>query len=668
MIPPDMPKTKVGRNTPCPCGSGKKYKQCCALRANANRALPLCASRPRYARTDALLQRGNSLLEAGRAAGAVLLMQEAVALSPDYAAAHIHLAAAYEALDHLDDAAACLQKALRLAPANASTLDRLGLVLFRLNRMEDAFDCFSRATGLDDKLHEAHYYLGVILQNAGRPDEAVQHYRRALCLAPRLAEAHNNLGVCQRLLGHLDDAIASCTHALAINPDYALAHNNLGLFYKDVGRLDEAVDSYRRAVACAPEYIQAHSNLLYLLYFHPAHNDASILNEARTLAARLAPADDTRMRVSSGPRRDVPPRLRIGYVSPDFREHCQALFTVPLLAHHDRRRFEIHCYAHLPQPDAVSDRLAASVDHWHVTHHLSDAQLAGLIEGHEIDVLVDLTMHMAGGRPGLFARKPAPVQVAWLAYPGTTGIPAIDYRLTDPWLDPPGQTEEHYSERSERLPDSFWCYDPLESALDPGPLPALTAGHVTFGCLNNFCKVSERSLRLWAKVMTATPASRLLLLAPAGRHRGRILGLLADCGVNESRIEFVDYLPRREYLQTFRRIDICLDTLPYNGHTTSLDAYWMGVPVVTRVGHTVAGRAGWSQLNNLGHVELAAFDDDAFVAIASDLASDTDRLGRLRRLLRLELESSPLMNGPRFARAIEGIYTRLAQRHDLPRR
>ena len=660
---------KTGRNAPCPCGSGKKFKHCCASPARTATNAPSFARLQLSRQAEALAKQGADFLRREQPAASVEFFRRAIACAPDFSEAHFNLAVAYYALDALEPAAACLHRVLQLNPNAVAALERLGLILFRLDRIEDAFDCFKRATALDDGLDEAHYYMGVILQNAGQPDAAVDCYRRALTINAGLAEAHNNLGVCLRLLGQIDEAIACCTEALALAPNFALAHNNLGLFYKDVGRLDEAVDSYRRAIACDPAYTQAHSNLLYLLYFHPDHNDASILLEAKKLAAGEALA-----RGASEPitpiahiapvlRGNAPRRLRIGYVSPDFREHCQSLFTLPLFENHDRTNFEICCYAHLPQPDALSERLAAHADLWRATHQLNDAQLAALIAADHLDVLVDLTMHMAGGRPAMFARKPAPVQVAWLAYPGTTGLPAIDYRLTDPWLDPAGQSEDCYSERSERLPDTFWCYDPLTSDLEPGPLPALMNGYVTFGCLNNFCKVSEQTLRLWARVMAALPTSKLLLLAPEGRHRGRVLNILEKCGIAGVRVEFMHYLPRREYLQTFQRIDLCLDTLPYNGHTTSLDAYWMGVPVITRVGNTIAGRAGWSQLNNLGHAELAAFDDDAFVRIALDLAGDPEKLDGLRTTLRAALQSSPLMDGPRFARAIEAIYTRIALPH-----
>jgi predicted O-linked N-acetylglucosamine transferase (SPINDLY family) len=276
-------------------------------------------------------------------------------------------------------------------------------------------------------------------------------------------------------------------------------------------------------------------------------------------------------------------------------------------------------------------------------------------------------MHLSGGRPLVFARRPAPVQVAWLAYPGTTGLDAMDWRLSDPYLDPPGHGgpgsgpgakgphDCYYSERTYRLPHTFWCYNPAID-LQVNDLPALAAGHVVFGSLNNFCKINSPLLRLWGKVMAAVPDSRLLLLAPPGIARQRVLAELAGQGIEAGRIEFVPRQQRPTYMQTYHRIDIVLDTLPYNGHTTSLDSYWMGVPVVTLVGQTSFGRAGLSQLTNLGLPELIARSEAEFVSIIRDLAGDLPRLAELRRTLRGRMEASPLMDAKSFARDIETAY------------
>jgi predicted O-linked N-acetylglucosamine transferase (SPINDLY family) len=273
---------------------------------------------------------------------------------------------------------------------------------------------------------------------------------------------------------------------------------------------------------------------------------------------------------------------------------------------------------------------------------------------------VDLTMHLAANRLLVFARKPAPVQVCWLAYPGSTGLNQIDYRFTDPYLDPPGTDESVYSEKTVRLPDSFWCYDSIEGRDIPiNPLPATENGFVTFGSLNNFCKVNDALLDLWAQVMRLVPGSRLLLLAPESSARKWVTDRVSQAGIDPQRIVFVPRQSRQKYLEEYHKIDICLDSYPVTGHTTSLDCFWMGVPVVTLVGDTPFPRAGWCQLSNLGLKELAATNPDQFVQIAMDLAHDLPRLQSLRSTLRPRMERSPLMDALRFARNVEAAYRKM---------
>jgi predicted O-linked N-acetylglucosamine transferase (SPINDLY family) len=269
---------------------------------------------------------------------------------------------------------------------------------------------------------------------------------------------------------------------------------------------------------------------------------------------------------------------------------------------------------------------------------------------------------MARNRLLVFARKPAPVQVTFAGYPGTTGLSAIDYRLTDPYLDPPGLNDRHYSEESIRLCDTFWCYDPLASEPAVNPLPALGKGHITFGCLNNFCKINASVLKLWAQVLKAIDHSQIMIRTAEGTHRQRTLGLLEQEGITPDRVTFVASQPRPQYLELYHRIDIGLDTFPYNGHTTSLDSFWMGVPVITLVGQTVVGRAGLSQLTNLGLPELIGQTPEQYVGLAAELAGDWPRLAELRATLRARMQKSPLMDAPRFARNVEAAYRAMWRR------
>jgi predicted O-linked N-acetylglucosamine transferase (SPINDLY family) len=354
--------------------------------------------------------------------------------------------------------------------------------------------------------------------------------------------------------------------------------------------------------------------------------------------------------------RDQNRRLRIGYVSPDFRQHVVGFNLQPLFEHHDHEQFEIFCYSDVVAPDTITRWFEKRADHWVDSHRLSDEQLAEQIRLDRIDLLVDLALHTRENRLLVFAEKPAPVQVSFAGYPGSTGVSAIQYRLSDPYLDPQpnGGDVVH-------LPHSFWCYQPNED-VPVNPLPAGDAGIITFGCLNNFCKINASVLDLWARVMKQVQGSRLLLLARQGSHRRRTIDYLRQQGVDSDRVEFVSYAPRREYLMQYHRIDIGLDTFPYNGHTTSLDSLWMGVPVVTLCGELAVSRAGFSQLSNLGLRELVARSADEFVTIATALAADRNKLRQLRTELRPRMQQSPLMDAAGFARGIETGYGKLIQR------
>ena len=613
----------------------------------------ILAAEPNHA--DALHLLGVIAYQSGRNEIAVQYIRRAIGLNGRQPTYHANLGCALKDLRKLDEAIACHRRALELKPDSPETHNNLGNALQAQGKLDEAVACWRRALELKPDYAEAHNNLGNALKDQGELDEALACYRQALERNSHYAEAHNNLGIVLKEQGNFDEAIACYRRALELQPDYAEAHNNLGVAFKDQGRLDEALACCRRALEAKPEFVEAQSNLLYAQLFHPDRDAAALCEEHRRWNQQYAAP---LVKFIQPHRNDRSPdrRLRIGYVSPDFREHCQALFTVPLLSAQDHEGFEIVCYADVVRPDGITGRLRSCADGWRNIVGLGHEQVAELIRQDGIDILVDLSMHMAGNRLLVFARKPAPVQACWLAYPGTTGVSTIDYRITDPYLDPPGLYDHCYTEQSVRLPDSFWCYDPLADAPAVNTLPVAEKGHISFGCLNNFCKVNPSVLKLWAEVLKAVAGSRLTLLAGQGTHRQHTLDMLAEEGVDRDRVTFVTYQPRGSYLANYRDIDIGLDTVPYNGHTTSLDSYWMGVPVVTLVGPTVVGRAGLSQLTNLGLPELIAAGPEQFVRIAAELAHDFPRLSGLRATLRERLRASPLMDAPRFARNLEAAY------------
>jgi predicted O-linked N-acetylglucosamine transferase (SPINDLY family) len=329
-----------------------------------------------------------------------------------------------------------------------------------------------------------------------------------------------------------------------------------------------------------------------------------------------------------------------------------------LFQHHDHAQFEVFCYAQVPSPDAMTRRLQQHADHWRTIVGLSDEQVASQIRLDGIDILVDLTLHMASNRLLVFARKPAPVQVTYLAYCGSSGMSAIDYRISDPYLDPPGSDLSCYSEETVRLPRTYWCYQPGASPA-PAPAPALKNGFITFGCLNNFAKVSPVALDLWATILVAVPKSRLIIHASPGAHLNDIARRMERAGVEASRVLFIGKQPWAAYMQTYAEIDIALDPFPYAGGITTCDALWMGVPAVTLSGETAVGRGGRSILSNLGLMELIAFSPDQYARIAIDLAQDRDRITDLRDRMQDRMLASPLMDAPRFARDMEAAYRQM---------
>jgi predicted O-linked N-acetylglucosamine transferase (SPINDLY family) len=329
---------------------------------------------------------------------------------------------------------------------------------------------------------------------------------------------------------------------------------------------------------------------------------------------------------------------------------------LPLLQHHDSSQFEVFAYADVPAPDSVSAQVEAHVRVWRNIAGMEDSELADLVRSDQIDILVDLAAHTAGGRLLAFARKPAPVQVNYLAYCSTTGLDAIDYRLTDPFLDPEGVELSDYCEKSIYLPKTYWCYSVPGVSLPVRPRPAEQAGTVTFGCLNNFCKVTNDTLRVWGRLLALVPNSRLLIYARMSSQRRRVEDVMGAFGVDGSRIKSIDYQSFENYLATYHQIDIGLDPIPFTGGSTTCDALWMGVPVVSLAGRTAVSRGGLSLLSNVGLPELVAGSEDDYVRIAAELAEDWPRLALMRQALRARLKASPIMDPTRFARDIETAF------------
>jgi protein O-GlcNAc transferase len=512
------------------------------------------------------------------------------------------------------------------APANPGVGDpqfkfQLGNLLFAQGDSAEAAMLFSEVLASRPSFAEAHNNLGNALSKLGRTAEAVHHYRRAVTLAPTMSEAHNNLGCALFLLGQLGPAISHYKEAIRLN-----------------------------AGTSAP-----YTNLVLALHYVPGVTSALIRETTRRWAATLPPR---LVQLSAPAGKGRSRKLRIGYVSGDFRNHPVAYFIEAILAAHDRKAVEVFCYGNAPVADATTTRIAESADHWRDISALDDRDAARQITRDAIDILIDLSGHTAGNRLTLFARKPAPIQCTWLGYVGTTGLREIDYIIADRFVIPP-EDDGLYSEQPYRLPNSYLCFTPPNIDVAVGGLPMLDTGAPTFGCFNNLLKINGAVVDLWSALLTAVPQSQLFLKTAqlddvAVRHG--IASEFAARGIAGDRLRLAGGSPRQELLAAYNDVDIALDPFPFGGGTTTLEALWMGVPTITLRGDRFVGRVGESVLTALRLPELVAASPADYLAAAIDLAGDSDRLAALRANLRRRLVASPLCDAPAFARDLEAGY------------
>jgi len=603
---------------------------------------------------------GNALTDRGLLDEAIVAYHQAIALRPQNAEFHSNLGHALRKKGLLDEAIAAYHQVIGLRPDSAEAHAALGKALKDKGLLDEAIAAYLQAVALRPSVAEAHSNLGNALSDFGLFDDAIAAYRRALAINPSLPEVHSNLGNALRDKGLLDDAITSYGQAIALNPILPEAYSNLGNALKDKGQVDEAIAAFRQAIDLRPNFTEAHSNLLYTLHYLATY-DASFIAEEHRRWDRVHAEPLRKFIEPHGNDRSPERRLRIGYVSPDFKQHAVAPMVLPLLACHDRENFQVFCYAQVHKPDGMTERFRAQADQWRSTVGRPDEQLAGLIRQDQIDILVDLAGHTAGSRLLVFARKPAPIQITHLGYPNTTGLSTMDYRMTDAHADPPGLSDTLHSEQLIRLPQTNWIYQPPENS--PAPDHLAVDGSITFGCFNTLAKISEPMLVLWGQILHALPDCRLLLKALGLSSQGtgqRIRDRLATEGIDQERVELRGWEPTPGgHLAAYNRVDIALDPYPYHGTTTTLEALWMGVPVITLAGQTHVSRVGVSLLTNMGLADLIAASPQQYFKIAVALASDQSRLRSLHSTLRQRMEQSPLIDAPRYARNIEAAYRQI---------
>ena len=595
----------------------------------------------------------------GDPAAALRLYQRLVDLCPEDAEAWVEQGLRLRRAARHADSADAFRRAAALRPAQVEAHGDLALALRDLGRPDEALRHARAAVALAPERPDALYNLAAALETLDRPGEAVTALRRVVRAVPDDAEAWSFLGGMLRRSGRIAAGRDACDRALALAPALLNALVNRAIVVQDFGAVEDGVRHNRRAAALAPNRADLHSNLLLSLQYSDRVGPADLLAEHRAWDARhgrpWTPPPGWRHPNAPDPER----RLRIGYVSADFGYHPVGYFLAPVLPAHDRAAVEVFCYSAKPREDGMTRRLRAAADHWRSILGMDDAAAAALVAADGIDILVDLAGHTSGNRLPLFARKPAPVQATWAGYVGTTGLSAMDALIACPRHMPPG-SDGTAVERVVRLPDDYVCALPREQAPEVGPLPALGNGFVTFGCFNNRIKLSGPVLALWARLLDRVPTARLLLKTHQFDDAAVRAGLLAEfaaLGGDPARVDLSGSAPHFDFPAWYNRIDVALDPFPYSGGLTTLEALWMGVPVVT-----LGGGDRFCARHSVGHLTAAGLPDliapsrDAYLDIAAGLAADLPALAALRAGLRGRMAASPLCDGPRFARTLEAAY------------
>jgi protein O-GlcNAc transferase len=602
---------------------------------------------------DALHFLGLIAHQRGDLASAAELIGRAIQIDEARPTFHYNLGAVGAAMGDYECAAVSYRRALELESDHFDAAYSLGTVLGQSGKPDEALQALEIALGLNPGDANSLTAKSAVLESLGRSGEAVAAARLATEADGGLAEAWTNLGTALGSTGELTDAEAAHRRALQINPRYATGHYNLGNALNDLWRAPEARAVFRRALQIDPGDASARGNYLINLIYDEDASEAKLFEEHR----KWAPAgiEDAAFENAAEPER----RLRIGYVSPDFRTHSCAYFLAPLFANHDKGGFEIFAYSSAARPDNVTARLRGMVDHWRDLQDTDDDAAAAMVAADGIDILVDLAGYSRGGRLGIFAQRPAPVQITWLGYAATTGMAAMDYRISDAIADPEGDADRLHAETLIRLAGGLHCYEP-PAAPDVGPPPMAANGFVTFASFNNPAKINKDVIKVWAATLGAVPNSRLLLKGQGIDQtpvRDRLVAAIAAEGVAADRIETLAWVPRDQSpLGAYGRADIALDTFPYNGTTTTFEALWMGLPVVTLAGQRHSDRVGASLLAHSGlGLEIAA-TKEGYVQLAAALAGAPARLAAFRSGVRRTLKTSPLMDGPGFAAKMEAAY------------
>ncbi|HEC05415.1 MAG TPA: tetratricopeptide repeat protein [Thiolapillus brandeum] len=608
----------------------------------------------------ALRKRASAHLKAGRLAEAQALYVSLCKERPADTESWLALARINRRLGNFRDSEYCARQVLSNQPASYPALVEYGAAVYMQGRVDEAMAAYGRAIDVEPGGAEAHYYLATAYLESGRKGAATEHYRRTLESMPTHVGALNNLSTILTDNGRIKESLDLLEKALKIRPNTQQMMVNQARTLLHAGDAGGAAEMLEKAVRICPGAADVRSKYLLCLNYLPDPDPERIYREH--IKWEGMHVKKSRAYTFSDKAPDPGRRLNIGYVSPDLKRHPVSSFIEPLLELHDKSRFAVTCYADVVKPDETSRRLQALSDNWRWTSRLTDDQLCEQIREDRIDILVDLAGHTANNRLGVFARKPAPLSVTYLGYPNTTGLAAVDYRFTDAVADPPGLTDCYYTEELVRLDRGFLCYKPPEDS-PPVSRSVGETDSVMFGSFNNLAKVTPAVIGAWARILSEVSGSRLLLKSRATSDpyvRGRISALFAAHGISSDRLIYQNHLARvSDHLSAYAGMDIALDTFPYNGTTTTCEALWMGVPVISLCGEVHASRVGASLLGQVGLDRLVASDIDSYVGLAVALAGDKIGRQELRDNLRSAVRQSSLCDAGAFARKVENAFGKM---------
>nr|CAX46402.1 putative SPINDLY protein [Rosa lucieae] len=635
--------------------------------------------RPMY--TEAYCNMGVIYKNRGDLESAIACYERCLAVSPNFEIAKNNMAIALTDLGtkvklegDIDQGIAYYKKALYYNWHYADAMYNLGVAYGEMLKFDMAIVFYELAFHFNPHCAEACNNLGVIYKDRDNLDKAVECYQMALSIKPNFSQSLNNLGVVYTVQGKMDAAASMIEKAIIANPTYAEAYNNLGVLYRDAGNISMAIDAYEQCLKIDPDSRNAGQNrLLAMNYIHEGQDDKLFVAH-RDWGRRF-------MRLSSQHTswdnlKDPERPLVIGYVSPDYFTHSVSYFIEAPLAHHEYAKYKVVVYSAVVKADAKTirfrDKVLKKGGIWRDIYGIDEKKVASIVREDKIDILVELTGHTANNKLGTMACRPAPVQVTWIGYPNTTGLPAIDYRITDSLADSPDSKQKHVEELV-RLPECFLCYTPSPEAGPVSPTPALSNGFITFGSFNNLAKITPKVLQVWARILSAIPNSRLVVKCKpfsCDSVRERFLSTLEQLGLEPLRVDLLPLiLLNYDHMQAYSLMDISLDTFPYAGTTTTCESLYMGVPCVTMAGSVHAHNVGVSILSTVGLGNLIAKNEEEYVQLAVQLASDITALSNLRMSLRDLMSRSPVCDGPKFTLGLESAYRNMWGRYckgDVP--